>query len=66
MKKTDELKQLRTLDEAGLRKELRETEEELMKLRFKKAMTQLEKTDQLKTLRAKVARIRTIQNTATA
>ncbi|MCL4171129.1 UNVERIFIED_CONTAM: hypothetical protein GTU68_007380 [Idotea baltica] len=37
-----------------------------MKLRFKKAMTQLEKTAQLKTLRAKVARIRTIQNTASA
>jgi large subunit ribosomal protein L29 len=61
MKSSEQLEELRGLDAASLKKKLEDTEEELMKLRFKHASSQLEKTAQLTQLRKLVARIRTVQ-----
>lgn len=61
MKIKQELQELRKLDADELKKRLADTEEELMRLRFKHASAQLEKTAQLGLLRKRSARIRTIQ-----
>lgn len=61
MKKKTELQKLRGLEAHELKKRLDETEEEMMKLRFKHASAQLENTASLRTLRKQVARIRTVQ-----
>lgn len=62
MKSTDELKDLRALDRDGLSERLASTEHELMNIRFKQAAGQLEHTAQLRQLRKRVARIRTLLN----
>lgn len=61
MKSTTELQELRGLDAEALQKRLEDTEEELMKLRFKHASTQLEQTASLGNLRKLIARIHTVQ-----
>ncbi len=60
MKKREELKELRNLSAQELGERMLGTEEELMKLRFRHASGQLEQTAQLKVLRRKVARIKTL------
>jgi large subunit ribosomal protein L29 len=62
MKTRDELKELRGLGEAELSERVSSVEEELMKLRFRHASGQLEKTSQLETLRRRVARMKTVLN----
>lgn len=61
MKKTTQLQELRGLETEALRKRLNDTEEELMKLRFKHASTQLDQTASLRDLRLQIARIKTVQ-----
>ena len=60
MKTTEKLKEIRGLSVQELRPSIESTEQELMNLRFRHAAGQLEQTSQLKTLRRKVARARTV------
>lgn len=62
MKSTNELKELKSLDEKALKEKLASTEHELMNIRFKQAAGQLEHTAQLATLRKRIARLRTMLN----
>ncbi|MCB0323489.1 MAG: 50S ribosomal protein L29 [Bdellovibrionales bacterium] len=60
MKSTDVIKEARSLDEAALEEKITGIKEELMRLRFRKAVGQLEHTAQLKTLKRNIARLNTI------
>ena len=60
MKRRDEIKELRSLSEEELNEKVSGLEEELMKLRFRHASGQLEQTAQLKSLRKRVARMKTL------
>ena len=64
MKKKDFLKNLKSLDKAGLESEARRISEELMKLRFKKASMQLTNSSQLAALKKDLARVNTFKNSA--
>jgi len=57
-------KELRALDAAALTEKLSQTREELFKLRFQHATSQLEKTHRLNELKKDVARIQTVMNQA--
>ena len=59
MKIRDEVHDFRGLGEDELEERLANTEEEVMNLRFRHASGQLEQTAQLKTLRRRIARMRT-------
>lgn len=62
MKQREELKQLRSLDGAGLEQELKSAKEELLKLNLRHASGQLEQTARLRSLKKRIARIRTMQS----
>ncbi len=53
-------KELRAMDEAALKKELNELLTTHFKLRVQKATQQLTNTNQLRTTRREIARVRTI------
>ena len=53
-------KELRAMDEAALNKELNELLNTHFKLRVQKATQQLQNTNQLRTTRRDIARVRTI------
>jgi len=55
-------KELRAMDEAKLTEELSKSREELFKLRFQHATSQLEKTHRLNELKKDIARIQTVMN----
>ena len=59
-------KELRELDAAKLAEKLSQSEEELFKLRFQHATSQLEKTHRLRELKKDIARVKTVmsQNTS--
>ncbi len=54
------VKELRDMDEAKLAEKLSQSEEELFKLRFQHATSQLEKTHRLGELKKDIARIKTV------
>ena len=56
-------KELRDLDLDKLTEKLSQTEEELFKLRFQHATSQLEKTHRLPELRKDIARVKTVIKT---
>ena len=60
MKKTVELSQLRGAGKDELEKIISDSEEEMMRLRFKKASGQLDDSAQINTLRKKIARAKTV------
>ena len=60
MKKRDEIRELRGVAKEDLLKRADDCQEELMRLRFKKASGQLEHTAQFSSLRKRIARIKTI------
>lgn len=60
MKVRDEVSELRELDAADLQKKVRELEQELMHLRFRKASGQLEQTARIGAIRKSIARAKTI------
>ncbi len=53
-------KELRAMDEAALNKELTELQTAYFKLRVQKATQQLQNTNQLRTARRDIARVRTV------
>ena len=55
-----DVKELKELDVAGLKKELNEQGEALFKLRLQKATQQLHNTNQSRNTRHEIARIKTI------
>jgi len=55
-------KELRAMDTAKLTEELSKSQEELFKLRFQHATSQLEKTHRLNELKKDIARIQTVMN----
>jgi len=55
-----DVKELKELDVAGLKKELNEQGEALFKLRLQKATQQLHSTNQIRNTRHEIARIKTI------
>lgn len=55
-----DVKELKELDVAGLKKELNEQGEALFKLRLQKATQQLYNTNQIRNTRHEIARIKTI------
>ena len=55
-----DVKELKELDVAGLKKELNEQGEALFKLRLQKATQQLHNTKQIRNTRHEIARIKTI------
>ena len=55
-----DVKELKELDVAGLKKELNEQGEALFKLRLQKATQQLHNTNQIRNTRHEIARIKTI------
>jgi len=57
-------KELRAMDGAKLAEELSRSREELFKLRFQHATSQLEKTHRLNELKKDIARIQTVMNQA--
>jgi large subunit ribosomal protein L29 len=62
MKRQDDLREIRELDEEGRLGRLSSLEQELMSLRFKHASGQLEQTAQLGILRKRIGRVKTIIN----
>lgn len=62
MKRQDDLKEIRELDQSGRLARLATLEQESMGLRFKHASGQLEQTAQLKTIKKRISRIKTIIN----
>jgi len=62
MKRQDDLKEIRELDHAGRIERLVGLEQELMGLRFKHASSQLEQTSQLRVIRKRISRVKTIIN----
>ena len=55
-------KEIRDLSSDEITAKVRSTREELLQLRLRKQTGQVEKTDQLRTLRKDIARLLTIQN----
>ena len=55
-------KEIRDLSSEEITVKVRSTREELLQLRLRKQTGQVEKTDQLRTLRKGIARLLTIQN----
>lgn len=55
-------KEIRDLSSDEITAKVRSTREELLQLRLRKQTGQVEKTDQLRTLRKAIARLLTIQN----
>jgi large subunit ribosomal protein L29 len=55
-------KEIREFSPTEITTKLRETREQLLQLRLRKQTGQVEKTDQLRTLRKDIARLETIQN----
>ena len=55
-----DVKELKELDVAGLKKELNEQGEALFKLRLQKATQQLHNTNQIRNTRHEIARFKTI------
>jgi len=55
-------KEIRDLSSDEITAKVRSTREELLQLRLRKQTGQVEKTDQLRTLRKSIARLLTIQN----
>ena len=55
-------KEIRDLSNDEITAKVRATREELLQLRLRKQTGQVEKTDQLRTLRKDIARLLTIQN----
>ncbi len=62
MKATTDLQEFRGMDSEALVAKVRDLESELMNLRFKSGSAQLEQTAQLKQIRRRIARIKTVQN----
>jgi len=62
MKSTVEINELKALDQSALAEKLSDSEEELMKLRFKHSSAQLDQTSRLKLIRRRIARIKARQN----
>ncbi len=60
MKSTETLKELRDMSAADLRAAASSTERELLNLRFRHSAGQLEQSAQLKNLRRKIARTKTV------
>lgn len=60
MKKKDFMKEVTSLDKAGLEKKAVQLAEELMRLRFKHASRQLEKPHQIGQTRKALARVSTM------
>jgi len=60
MKLSKELKDFREQSSDGLKKVVREKEEELMKLQFRHASGQLEQSANLNTIRKSIARAKTV------
>ena len=60
MKRQEEVKELRGLGEEEIAKKVLSSQEELMKLRFRHGAGQLEQTGELKKIRRKIARAKTI------
>ena len=55
-------KELRELDEVKLAEKLSQSEEEIFKLRFQHATSQLEKTHRLREVKKEIARVKTVMN----
>ena len=55
-------KEIRELAPTEIITKLRETREQLLQLRLRKQTGQVEKTDQLRTLRKDIARLETVRN----
>ena len=62
MKRQDDLKEIRELDDAGRLELLSSLRQESMGLRFKHASGQLEKTDELRSIKKRIGRVMTIIN----
>ena len=62
MKEKDERTEFRSQGRDALDERIRDLQEELMNLRFRHETGQLEQTAQFKTLRRRIARIKTIYN----
>ena len=62
MKSTEQLKEFRGLDQKELEEKVHALEEENMKLGFRHASGQFDNTAQFKTLRRKIARVKTVIN----
>lgn len=60
MKKTDELKELKKLDEAALVKELNSAREKLFENRKKLSLDKLKNTSEIKKDKKRIARIQTV------
>lgn len=60
MKRSEQKKDLRGKKPEQLKEFVTEKQDELLKLRFKKASSQLEQTGQLKQIRRSIARAKTI------
>lgn len=60
MKKTDFLKEHKTLEVGELHNRARALAEELMKLRFRKATNQLERSHQIRSVKRNLARVQTL------
>lgn len=60
MKKKDFMKEIAGLDKAGLEKKAVQYADELMRLRFKKASRQLEKSHQIGLTKKALARVATL------
>lgn len=60
MKRSEQKKDLRAKSPDALAELVAEKQDELLKLRFKKASSQLEQTGQLKQIRRSIARAKTI------
>ena len=55
--------ELRSLTDAEMNQKLQEAYQELLNLRFRKAIKQLENTARIRTVRREIARIRTVMRT---
>ena len=62
MKSTDQVKEYREMDEAGLNERYNELMKELFNLRFQAAVAQLSSPARFKQVRAEIARIKTCAN----
>ncbi len=62
MKSKEYIKQIRELDKVGALEALKAAEKELLNLNFRKAVSGIPKSSELKATRNKIARIQTILN----
>lgn len=62
MKKTENLKEIKTLSKSELKAKAASISEELMKLRFNHSVKQLTQTHRLGELKKNLARVRTLIN----